>query len=90
MSVEKIYNKDLCDERHENLDKILDEHGRRLDVHDAEIGTLKVNEGIHQTEINQLCTSISNLVSTTKVFIGLIATSVLGFFFYAIEQHLFK
>lgn len=83
------YNKDLCVERHENITKKDDEQDRRLDGHDVLLENLQIKEGIHQTQINQLVLSIDNLVKIIKWLIGISATGLVGFFFYAIEQKIF-
>jgi hypothetical protein len=76
----------ICIEKHKRVDEILDEHGKRLDEHDTDIGALKTNEAVHSVQIDSLVKGIDKLVSTIKWLIGILLSGVIGFFFYALEK----
>ncbi len=72
----------LCkeDERHE---KRLDNHSKRLDM-------LEQFKSSTETEIKNLIDQIKSLVTTMRWFIGLFVGAFISFFFYAVQQGLFK
>ena len=80
----------LCEERHERIDARLAEHDKVLEEHGKELATLTTDTAVHTTQIDKLCEEIKSLVATIKWFIGIIGASFVGFFFYAVQQHLFK
>lgn len=80
----------LCIEKHKRVDEILDNHEERLNNHAKQIDSLNISDVKHDTQIDILCEKIGDLVVTTKWFIGLIAGSFIGFFFYAVQQVIFK
>lgn len=47
-------------------------------------------EGKYKLQIINLCKLLEDLTKTIKWFMGLIVASLLGFFFYAVQQGLFK
>ena len=94
---DSIYNEGACVERHKTITERLDNHEERLnkhdelfDRHDDKLEILATDTAVHTNQIDKLCEEIKSLVSTIKWFIGLIGASFIGFFFYAIQQHLFK
>ena len=80
----------LCEEKHKRVNEILDNHEERLNEHSKQIDHLNVSDAKHDTQIDNLCNKIGDLVVTTKWFIGLVAGGFIGFFFYAIQQTIFK
>jgi cytidylate kinase len=80
----------LCEEKHKNIDGIIKKHEERLDEHDTKIEKLEVNNATNTMAIDNLCIKISDLVGVLKWLIGLGGTSLVGFFIYAIQSHIFK
>lgn len=80
----------LCSEKHKRVNEILDNHEERLNDHTNQIDNLNISDAKHDTQIDNLCEKIGDLVVTTKWFIGLMGGSFIGFFFYAVQQIVFK
>jgi len=73
-----------------NLANDIKEHKKTLDRHEDDISDLKADGREYKIGIKNLCKQVSNLVTTLKWFIGIWVTSLLGFFFYAIQNHILK
>ncbi len=80
----------LCIEKHKRVDEILDNHEERLNDHAKQIDSLNISDAKHDTQIDSLCGKIGDLVVIIKWFIGLLVGSFIGFFFYAVQQVIFK
>ena len=64
-------------------DEKLSELDKRMDKNDRENAEFKI-------QIKNLCETIQGLTTTMKWFIGLLVGAFVSFFFYAIQQGLFK
>ncbi|WP_040209902.1 hemolysin XhlA family protein [Clostridium polynesiense] len=84
------YNSEGCNERHKRLDEKIATHENRLNNHSSRIDQLEQNDKANAVRIGNLCEQIANLVTTMRWFIGLLVGSFVGFFFYAIQQNIFK
>ncbi|MDB8790677.1 hemolysin XhlA family protein [Romboutsia sp. 1001216sp1] len=69
---------------------ILDNHEKRINDHSARLDKLEQNQVEFKVQIQNLVKSIEGLTSTLKWGLGFIMSGVIGFFFYAIQNHLFK
>lgn len=69
---------------------ILDVHDTRLNDHAKRLDQLEQNQAEFKVQIQNLCKSIENLTGTLKWALGLFGGSFVAFFFYAIQNHLFK
>lgn len=74
---------EICKERHRVIDERLKDHGKQLDK-------LSEDGREYKVQIQNLCKDINSLVTTIRWFMGLLAGSLVGFFFYAIQNSLFK
>lgn len=81
---------ELCQEKHKNLDGIVEKHELRLDTHDEKIDKLEIHTSSNSYQIESLCTKIGDLVSTCKWFIGLGFTTLVGFAIWAVQSNLAK
>ena len=79
----------LCDERHKRVDERLDIHDKRLNDHSKDIDKLNVSDARNTNEITNLCKQIGDLVTTLRWLIGLLVTTLGGFFIWAIQSKLF-
>jgi hypothetical protein len=68
----------------------LDTHERRLNDHSVRLDRLEQRGAAVDEKIENLCAQIKNLVTTMRWFIGLIVGAFVSFFFYAIQNNLFK
>ncbi|EQC1535370.1 hemolysin XhlA family protein [Clostridium botulinum] len=68
----------------------INEHDDTLREHDKRLDKIEQDGREFKVQIENLCDNIKNLTSAIKWLIGLGASSLLGFFFYAVQQGLFK
>lgn len=81
---------ELCAEKHKRLDEKIQVHDTRLNNHGERIDKLEQRGAAVDTKIDNLCEQIANLVTTMRWFIGLSVGSLASFFFYAVQQGVFK
>lgn len=74
---------ELVKHRLEVQDTRLNDHSKRLDK-------LEVTQAESNVMIKNLCEKIEGQTKAIYWLLGLAATSLLGFFFYAIQQNIFK
>jgi hypothetical protein len=80
---------DLCKEKHKRVDERLDIQDKRLNSHSEEIDRLSKSDARNTNEITNLCKQIGDLVTTLRWLIGLLVTTLGGFFIWAIQSQLF-
>lgn len=81
---------ELCKEKHERISEKLALHDTRLNNHGDRIDKLEQSSEKFEVKIENLCDQIKSLVTTMRWFIGLLTGSFVGFFFYAMQSHIFK
>ena len=74
----------------EVAEHMLKDHDKRINNHDERLDRLEQNDVKRDIQIDNLCKSIEGLINTLKWGLGFICSGVIGFFFYAIQNHLFK
>lgn len=80
---------EVCAEKHKRVDERLDHHTNWLGEHEKKIDRLDRSDAVNTTALENLCKQISG---QTKAIWGLVtigATGFIGFFFYAVQTHLF-
>lgn len=83
-------DKSICDERHKRIDEKLESHERRLNNHSERLDRIELANGRLEERLNSLITQLENLNKTMKWFITAIVGAFISFFFYAVQQGLFK
>lgn len=68
----------------------LDIHDKRINNHADRLDKLEQKQTEFTIEIKNLCDNIKNLTSVLKWLCTLIGGSFVGFFFYAVQNHIFK
>lgn len=76
-------NNELIEHQLEVHDKRLNNHGDRLDKLEQDSATLK-------TELKNLCENLKSLTTVMKWFITTLIGAFISFFFYAIQNNIFK
>lgn len=76
-------DEELIKHRMDVADTRLNDHSKRLD-------RLEIAQAEANTMIKSLCEKLENQTKAIYWLIGLGATGLLGFFFYAIQQSIFK
>ena len=83
-------NDEVCLEKHKRVDERLDVNERRLNNHADRLDKIEQSQSEFKVEIKNLCDNLKTLTNTLKWFMGIWVTSLLGFFFYAIQSKVFK
>jgi len=83
-------DKSVCDERHNQINYRLDVHEKRLNSHSERLDKIELTSGRLEERLNNLIQQLEQLNKTMKWFIGLLVGSFVAFFFYAVQQGLFK
>lgn len=76
----------VCSERHTNLNETLSRHERRMNNHSERLDVLEQDRSRTEQKIENLCDQIKSLVSTMKWFMGVLVTTLLGFFIWYIQN----
>lgn len=77
---------DLCNERYDRVDDRLSKAEKTIDSHRSRIGNLEQFRSSTEIEIKNLVKQIGDLVSVIKWFMGLLATSMIGFFIWYVQM----
>lgn len=83
-------NDEVCVERHRAISDKIEIHDKRLNDHSGRIDKLEQRGASVDTKIENLCEQIKSLVSIMKWFLATSAGALISFFFYAVQQNLFK
>lgn len=82
--------KELCTERHKRIDERLDTIDKRVNSHSERLDRIEQAQSEFRVEIKNLCDNLKSLTAVLKWFIGLLIGSFVAFFFYAIQNNIFK
>lgn len=74
----------------EVMEEKIKTHDTRLNDHAKRLDTLEQKDVRLETRIDNLCKQLEGLNTTLKWFIGLLVGSFVAFFFYAIQNNIFK
>ena len=80
----------IWEEKHRQIDYRLDVHEKRLNSHSERLDIIELVNGRLEERLNNLITKLEDLNKTMKWFIGLLVGSFVAFFFYAVQQGLFR
>ena len=80
----------ICELKHEAIDKKFETTEKRLDNHGDRIDMLEQNNVRLQERLDNLIKQLVQLNSTLKWFMGLMIGAIVSFFFYAVQQSIFK
>ena len=80
----------LCAEKHKSIDAKLEIHEKRINNHGDRLDNIEVLSSRLDERLANLVTKLGDLTTTIRWFIGLLVGSFVAFFFYAIQQGLFK
>lgn len=82
--------KSICEERHRQIDYRLDITEKRLNSHSERLDRIELTSGRLEERLNNLIQQLEQLNKTMKWFIGLLVGAFVSFFFYVVQQGLFK
>lgn len=80
----------LCEIRHQRLDEKIEVHERRINNHSERLDVIERVNGRLEERLDGLIKQLASLNSTMKWFMGLLLGGIVSFFFYAIQQGVFK
>ena len=75
-------NEELLKEKLETNEKRINNHADRLDK-------LEIHEAARDVKIDNLCDKLEKQTRSIYGLIGIVATALVGFFFYAVQQGIF-
>lgn len=82
--------KSICDERHRQIDYRLNVAEKRLDICEERLDRNELVSTRLEERLNNLISQLEQLNKTMKWFIGLLVGAFISFFFYAVQQGIFK
>jgi len=74
----------------EELERKIEIHDKELSEHSKEIADLKTSRAVTDVKMDNLCEKLGAQTKSINWLIGLMASGLLGFFFYAVQTNLFK
>lgn len=80
----------LCELKHAEIDKKFELTERRLNNHGERIDKLEQNSVRLEERLDNLIKQLSSLNTMLRWFIGLMIGAFVSFFFYAVQQNIFK
>lgn len=83
-------DKTLCEERHKSLDEKIAIHERRLNNHSERLDRIELASSRLEERLNSLIIQLEQLNNTMKWFIAALVGAFISFFFYAVQQGLFR
>ena len=83
-------DKSVYDERHNQINYRLDVHEKRLNSHGERLDRIEMTSGRLEERLNNLILQLENLNTTMKWFITALVGAFISFFFYAVQQGLFR
>ena len=79
-----------CNVRHKGIEKEFERHEKWIGEHEVKIDELSKSDAINTQAIKELCAQIASLVTTIRWLIGVVVTSLIGFFIFAVQNSIFK
>lgn len=73
----------------ELLKEKLDTHEKRINNHADRLDKLEIHEAARDVKIDNLCDKLEKQTRSIYGLIDMVATSLIGFFFYAVQQGIF-
>ena len=80
----------IWEEKHRQIDYRLDVHEKRLNSHSERLDRIELASGRLEERLNNLILQLEQLNKTMKWFITAIVGAFISFFFYAVQQGLFR
>ncbi len=80
----------LCEIRHKRLDEKIEVHDKRINNHSERLDRIELSTGKLEERLEGLINQLGSLNTTLRWFIGLLIGAFVSFFFWAIQQGLFK
>lgn len=79
---------EVCNEKHKSIDEKFERHEKWLGEHEGKIDKLDRSDATNTEAISNLCGQIGGQTKAIWGLVGIVATSLVGFFFYVVETGL--
>ena len=83
-------NDEVCAERHKRIEERLDVDDKRLNSHGNRLDQLEQDGRELKIEIKNLCKNLKSMTDVMKWFLTVMGGALISFFFYAIQNGIFK
>lgn len=80
----------LCEIRHQRLDEKIEVHDKRINNHSERLDRIELSTGKLEERLEGLINQLGSLNTTLRWFIGALIGAFISFFFYAVQNGLFK
>jgi predicted nuclease with TOPRIM domain len=80
----------VCNEKHRRIDEKFETHERRINNHSERLDRIEISSSKLEERLDGLIDKLGSLNTTLRWFIGLMVAAFVSFFFYAVQQGLFK
>ncbi len=80
------YNRELCVQEHKRINNELGRHERRMNNHGERIDKIEQFQSRSETKVENLCEQIRSLVSTIRWALGVVISTLLGFFIWFVQN----
>ena len=80
----------LCELKHNEIDKKFETTEKRLNNHGDRIDKLEQNSVRLEERLDNLIKQLSSLNTMMRWFLGLMIGAFVSFFFYAVQQNIFR
>jgi len=80
----------VCTERHERIDARFRDYDGVLEKHRDDITGLKISGSKNETTIENVCKNLDGLTKAIWGLVLIVASSLIGFFIYAVQQGVFN
>jgi predicted nuclease with TOPRIM domain len=80
----------LCELKHNEIDKKFETTEKRLNNHGDRIDKLEQNSVRLEERLDNLIKQLAQLNTMLRWFIGLMIGAFISFFFYAVQQNIFR
>jgi len=81
---------DVCNEKHKRIDERLDHHDKWLGEHEEKIDRLDRSDAKNTNAIENLCSQLAGQTKAIWGLVSMVAAALISFFFYAVQQGIFK
>lgn len=79
-----------CEEIRKNINEKIERNEKRLNNHSERLDKLEQYRSSVEQQLENLVEQVANLVSIIKWFMGLFIGAFISFFFYAVQNGIFK
>ena len=86
----EVFVKELCEEKHKEIENKIRGCRQWIAEHETKIDTLEKSNSAANEKFNNLIRRMDSLTKVSWWVVGLMGTSLVGFFFVIIEDHLMK